>query len=272
VSQIKNLIMETKTIEQLPNLGSRDTIRSNSTAFGDLVKIALDKIVVRGNFNVRTDMGNLEELADSIIENGQTIPGRVDVLEDGTFALVDGHRRYEAHKIIADRGYETFFIAIVNGKKTTEEQRILQMFTTQDNKPLAVHEVAELISRLVNLGHDQTSVAKKIGKTPSYVSQMLDFANETPEIKNMVKEGVVNVSTVLQVKKDIKDSGERATAIKTAVANNAGKKVTLERITNRMDNKLTAAAEDLINKLKPSEYWTINRVKNILKEHFTNNK
>lgn len=260
--------METKTIQNLPELGTRETIRANSTGYGnEVVKIPIDKIVIREGFNVRTDYGNLEELADSIIENGQTVPGRVDVLEDGTFALVDGHRRFKAHQIIAERGLESFFIAIVNNKKTTEEQRILQMFTTQDNKPLAAHEVAELINRLVNLGHDQVSVAKKIGKTPSYVSQMLNYANETPEIKKMVEEGLVKVSTVLKVQKDVKDSKERAEAIKDAVKNNGGKKVTAESITNKMDKKLTAAAESIIQKLKPSDYWTLNRVKNILKEH-----
>lgn len=260
--------METKTIQNLPELGTRETIRANSTGYGnEVVKIPIDKVVIRDGFNVRTDYGNLEELADSIMENGQTVPGRVDVLEDGTFALVDGHRRFKAHQIIGERGFESFFIAIVNNKKTTEEQRILQMFTTQDNKPLAAHEVAELINRLVNLGHDQVSVAKKIGKTPSYVSQMLDFANENPEIKQMVAEGLVKVSTVLKVKKDVKDSKERTEAIKDAVKNNGGKKVTAETITNKMDKKLTAAAESIIQKLKPSDYWTLNRVKNILKEH-----
>lgn len=260
--------METKTIQQLPELGTRETIRANSTGYGnEVVKIPIDKIVIREGFNVRSDYGNLEELADSILENGQTVPGRVDVLEDGTFALVDGHRRFEAHKILKERGFESYFIAIVNNKKTTEEQRILQMFTTQDNKPLAAHEVAELISRLVNLGHDQVSVAKKIGKTPSYVSQMLNFANETPEIKKMVADGLVKVSTVLKVQKDVKDTKERAEVIKEAVKNNGGKKVTHETITNKMDKKITAAAEDIIQKLKPNEYWTVNRVKNILKEH-----
>lgn len=260
--------METKTIQELPELGTRETIRANSTGFGnEVVKIPLDKIVIRDGFNVRSDYGNLEELANSILENGQTVPGRVDVLEDGTFALVDGHRRFEALKILGERGFEPFFVAIVNNKKTTEEQRILQMFTTQDNKPLATHEVAELISRLVNLGHDQVSVAKKIGKTPSYVSQMLNFASESPEVKQLVADGKVKVSTVLQVQKEVTDGKERTEIIKESVKNSNGKKVTVETITNRMDKKLTAAAESIIQKLKPSDYWTLNRVKNILKEH-----
>ena len=192
-------------------------------------------------------MGELEELSKSILNNGQSMPGRVDVADDGTFILVDGHRRFSALKLLEADGHEPYFLAIVNGKRTTEEQRILQMFTTQDNKPLTAPEVAELILRLVNLGHDQLSVANKIGKTPAYVSQMLGFANETPEIKNLVKEGKVKVSTVFNVKRTIKNQAERTQVIKDAVASNTtGKAVTTEAITGNTEKKINAIANELI--------------------------
>lgn len=239
--------IETKVVSELPELGNEQVRRANSSKVGEIVRIALDKIVIRDGFNVREDMGELEELSKSILNNGQSVPGRVDVAEDGTFILVDGHRRFEALKLLEADGHEPFFLAIVNGKRTTEEQRILQMFTTQDNKPLTAPEVAELILRLVNLGHDQVSVANKIGKTPAYVSQMLGFAHETPEIKNLVKEGKVKVSTIFKARKTIKNQAERTQVIKDAVASNTtGKAVTAEAVTGNLDKKITAAANELI--------------------------
>lgn len=201
------------------DLGNRNVARANSTADGDeIVKIPLGKIVIRDGFNVRQDYGDIEGLADSILGCGQTLPGRVDILADGRFLLVDGHRRYKACLLLAEMGNEEpFFRAIVNNSKTTEEQRILQMFTTQDNKSLAPHEIAELIARLYNLGYNQITVAKKIGKTPAYISQMLSYANESPAIKDEVVNGHINVSTVLQLQKEIPVQSERIAAVKKAV-------------------------------------------------------
>jgi ParB family chromosome partitioning protein len=202
------------TTEMLANTA---TIRENSTRGEDIVKIALDKIVVRDGFNVREDYGDIEGLAYSMIENGQLVPGRVDALADGTFCLTDGHRRFKAMQKLADLGHEPLFKAIINAKKTTEEQRILQMFATQDNKPLLPNEVAELINRLINLGYKQTDVAKKLGKTGAYVSQMLSYVTESPLIKDEVKGGNISVAAVLDLQKLIPNKDERVKAVKSAV-------------------------------------------------------
>lgn len=219
-NQIKQTKMKKVIIKQFSkeNLGGRDTVRENAKRSSEeTVLIALDKVVIRKGFNVRQDMGDLSLLAASILHNGQTVAGRVDVLQDGSFVLSDGHRRYLACLLLEKEGHEVFFKAIVNGKTTTEEQRILQMFTTQDNKPLEPHEVAELIKRLINLGHQQNEVAIKIGKTDAYVSQMLSFANETPTVKRAVQEGKLTVSAALKIKKEIPDDTERSAAVSNAI-------------------------------------------------------
>lgn len=240
--------VEMKEVAELPGLGTIALINQNSTKTGEIKKIDLNKIVVREGFNVRQDLGNLDELAQSILENGQSVPGRVDILEDGTFSLVDGHRRFQALLILEGQGHEPKFLAIVNGTRTTEEQRILQMFTTQDNKPLESHEVAELVLRLINIGHDQKSVAQKIGKTVAYVSNMLSFATEAPMIKDLVKKGKVSMSTVTKVKKIEKNETKRAEMIQNAVNNSDGRKpVTAEAITGITDKKIKAVVQKFID-------------------------
>lgn len=237
----------TTTIAELSskNLGSRIIARENSTADGEaIVKIALNKIVVRDGFNVRQDFGDIQSLAYSILENGQVQAGRVDILQDGTFLLVDGHRRYKACVLLAEMGNEPFFRAVVNSSKTTEEQRILQMFTTQDNKPLQPGEVAELINRLINLGHTQATISKKIGKTPAYVSQMLSYANESLHIKEHVNAGEISVSAVLQLQKDIPVQSQRIAAVKKAVA---AKKETIKE-SDKPDAKVNVSVKDVTGK------------------------
>jgi ParB/RepB/Spo0J family partition protein len=250
----------TKEVAELPGLGTIALVNQNSTKTGEIKKIALNKIVVRDGFNVRQDLGNLEELAQSILENGQSVPGRVDILEDGTFSLVDGHRRYNAMLLLEEQGHEPMFLAIVNGTRTTEEQRIIQMFTTQDNKPLESHEVAELILRLVNIGHTQKSVAQKIGKTVGYVSDMLSYATESPVVKELVKKGKVKLTTVTKVKKLVRNEKERTAMIVDAVDNNTtGRAVTTEGITGITDKKIKAVVDKLVTlyEIDPSEKDTI---------------
>jgi len=249
-------------------LGNRNTVRDNTQRGEEIVKIELSKIVVRENFNVRQDYGDIDSLAYSILENGQTSPGRVDVLVDGTFVLTDGHRRFKAMQLLAELGHEPFFKAIVNTSKTTEEQRILQMFTTQDNKSLQPNEIAELINRLINLGHNQVSVAKKIGKTPAYISQMLSYANESPAIKEEVKKGNMTVSAVLKLQKDIPVQTERIKAVKDSVhhkvATKSATRITAQKVTGK-DAKQDKANEmaDAISKqfdLPHSEYLALSNL------------
>lgn len=236
------------TIPELTSemIGNRNVIRDNTQRGEEIVKIDITKIVVRENFNVRQEYGDIQSLANSILENGQSMPGRVDVLNDGTFLLVDGHRRYMALKLLAEGGSECFFKAIVNTAKTTEEQRILQMFTTQDNEQLKPNEVAELIKRLVNLGNQQVTIAKKIGKTPAYVSQMMSFANESQSIKDEVTKGNITVSTVLKLQKEIPIESERVSAISNAVYHKTetmdDRAVTVQIVTGK-DRKKEKATE-----------------------------
>lgn len=198
-------------------LGNRDTIRENAKRLGDVVQIPLSKIVEREGFNVRVEMGDIEGLSHSLANNGQQEAGKVDVLQDGTFALVEGHRRYRAWLMVWERtGDEPYFMAVVNSTKTTEADRLFQMFTTQDSKALEPYEVAELINRLTNLGYQQSDIATKIGKTPAYISQMLSFAAESPAVKKMVAAGDITVTEVLKVKKAIPSQAERTTAITSA--------------------------------------------------------
>ena len=219
-------------------LGNRNVARENSKIGEQVIYIELSKIQVREGFNVRKDYGDIESLAYSILGNGQEVPGRVDVLADGTFLLTDGHRRFKALQLLEEMGHESpLFRAIVNDRKTTEESRILQMFVTQDNKPLEQYEVAELFQRLVNLGWSQADVARKVGKTAAYVSQMLSFAQEAEPIKAQVRKGNMTVSAAVSLKNKIPDTAKRVEAVEAAVkskqSNNKSKPVTVTNVVGK---------------------------------------
>lgn len=259
------------------DLANKDIIRENSKRGEEVVKIQISKVKVREGFNVRTDYGDIESLAKSILENGQVVPARVDAMADGTFLLTDGHRRFRALQYIVEMGNdEPLLKAIVNASRTTEEERILQMFVTQDNKPLTQLEVCELIKRLINLGHDQTSVAKKIGKSIAYVSTMLSVANERQEIKQLLSEGKLSVNTVLAAKREIPVESERVEKIKKAVAQaessetTSGRiKISAEEITNKKAQKVDVVVAEIMALCEYYRYDTAiqEQIKEILQKH-----
>ena len=214
-------------------IGNRDDIRNNSIRYDQTVKIDLDKIVVRKSFNVRKDYGDIEALAKSILENGQVLPGIVDVLKDGRFVLTDGHRRFEALKLLQKQGIDLRFLTVVNKAKTTEEQRIIQMFTTQDNKHLEPVEVADLIQRLLKFGNSQKEVAEKIGKSNSYVSQMASFSKESEVVKEAVQKGNLSVTQALKIKKEIASPTARNEAIQKTLSENPNKKIDADKVVGK---------------------------------------
>lgn len=252
-------------------LGNTATVRENSQRFQEIVKISLDKIVIRENFNVRNSYGNIEELANSILENGQTIAGIVDVMANNTFCLVEGHRRFKALQYLQEQGHEgIFFKAVVNTQKTTEEQRILQMFTSQDNKQLEPYEVAELLKRLINLGYTQKSAAQKIGKTPAYISQMLSFANEPEAIKAMVREGKLTVNTALKTAAAIPNTAERIEKVKEAAENaKQGEKITTEKIAGKKPSPCAELMDLLMETLDYLEEQPANEESTTIAEKIT---
>lgn len=261
-------------------LGNRETIRQNTSRGEEIVKIELSKIVIDPEFNVREDYGDTEGMAKSLLENGQQQLGRVDVLANGTFLLIDGHRRYRGMKLLEDQGHEPLFKAIVNSSKTTLEDRLFQMFITQDNKQLAPHEVAEIITRLINMGHTQSTIAKKIGRTDTYVSQMVAFSKESPAVKEMVKNGEISSTAVRILQKKIPEQAARTEAIVKAISDHKSddktnaKSVSVAKVTGKKskeDNsdKIAELAEKILEQYKIEGIDELIKLQLLIGEYFS---
>ena len=63
----------------------------------EILWISPKELQVEEGFNVRYDYGNIEELSNSIVENGVKVPLRVYEKKDsGEKVIIDGHRRFNA--------------------------------------------------------------------------------------------------------------------------------------------------------------------------------
>lgn len=208
---------------------------------GDLYKIPVSALVEEEGFNVREDYGDLESLALSIEESGVINPIHVYKKND-KWVLIDGHRRYRAAKIVEARTGTVIYIPAVlaNAKTTSKEERCLDLILTNDGKHLEPYEEAEVYKRLVSYGWTASKIAKKVGKSDTYVGNLLTFTTVATEIKDMVKEGKLSTSLVTDTIKanGSVEAGEEA--LKDAVAKSEGKPVKRETVKN-LDKKVSLA-------------------------------
>lgn len=200
----------------------------------DLFHVMFSDIVVEEGFNVRYDYGDIEELTDSVIENGVKVPVRGAKNKEGKYVLTDGHRRYTAVKnAIENRKVkeESLLIPLIpDGKASTEEDRILGMIIYNDGKKLTLLEEAEVYKRL-EATMSQADISRKVGKTPTHVSNLIKLANTSDKVKKQIKDGKVSASLIIE---ELKLKSEDAVVASVDAAHKAsgGKQVSKKHLAN----------------------------------------
>ena len=203
---------------------------------GAILNFRRSQIHIDPDLNIRDlstidNVAHIEELAALIEENGFTSIIRV-FSRDGKYLVDEGHCRMAAVDLLISRGKwddETMLIpAFPAGKGKSELEMIAGQFTSNGtSKALNAREAAANVLRLMNLmGQDEEKVARKIGRSRSYVSQLLSF-NEaaTPEVHAAIERGEISQSQAATVLR--KEGGKKgAETIQKAVqaAKSSGKK------------------------------------------------
>lgn len=152
----------------------------------DIDKIIPNKHQPRTSF----DDTNIQELADSIRENGVIQPlivthsDRPDVYE-----LIAGERRLRASKL-ANLLTVPVVILEVDNENSLLEMALIENIQRTDLNPM---EEAEAYSKLIErFGYTQEETAKKVGKKRSTITNMLRLLNLPLFIKTDIIEGVLS--------------------------------------------------------------------------------
>jgi ParB/RepB/Spo0J family partition protein len=209
----------------------------------DLLHIDARSINVVDGFNVRQDYGDIEELAQSIKENGIRNPLR-GYKEKGEYYLTDGHRRLQAVMLLVATGAE-IRVPFITEKNPSEEKRIIDMYICNDGKKLTPLEEAEIVTRLQNLGMTSKEVAAKLGCTEAHICNMRAIADLPTKLKNRIKGNEISSTLVLSIVRGNKAmSIEQITAKVENVlekAKTTGTKVTKKHVDAEME-KLNSLA------------------------------
>ena len=202
-------------------LGARNDIdKIFKRASTRIYKIPLDNVVFRDGFNIKQySKETIEQVADSLEATGQLVDCIGDILANNHCMLVDGHKRYFGMLRLRERNEEKgikteyFLRCIKLPTETTDIDRILIMGLTQDNQQFSQTEWAAYIQLLVDAGMPQKDIAKKFGRTDAWVSQLMKYNREIPEIKELVDNGKISVSAVVKLNSQVPDADKRLQVI-----------------------------------------------------------
>ena len=161
----------------------------NETKEGDIIDIPLDEI--RSNpYQPRKefDEQSLQEFADSIKEHGIIQPIIVKKSIKG-YELIAGERRTRASKIA---GKKT--IPAIVRDMTDEEMMEIALIENIQRENLNPIEEASAFQRIIETTKmTQEEVAKKFGKSRSYITNILGLLNLPTKVKNQVQEGKLSM-------------------------------------------------------------------------------
>ncbi|MFJ5549825.1 ParB/RepB/Spo0J family partition protein [Streptomyces sp. NPDC093225] len=162
-------------------------------------------------FNLREELTELDELAESLRVRGQlqplavatrmafmeAHPGQIDGLGRAPFVVIDGNRRLAAARLA---GLTTMHIH-VNDALSASAADILEsaLIANIHRADVAPMDQARALQELVDVHGSQAKVAKRLGKTPAWVSQRLALLNLTPTLQEKVETGELKVEPARRI-------------------------------------------------------------------------
>ncbi|MFD4860658.1 ParB/RepB/Spo0J family partition protein [Streptomyces atratus] len=169
------------------------------------------RLLAHNPFNPREELTEIEETAASLREKGQiqpiTVvrrvafltahPGQDEVLGEAEYVVIDGNRRLAS---AGEAGLEELRIDVNDALAATAadilESALIANVHRVDVAPL---DQAKALQELVGVHGSQGQVAKRLGKTPAWVSQRLALLELTPELKKDVESGKLKVEPARRI-------------------------------------------------------------------------
>jgi len=207
------------------------------------VVIAYKDIRIGEDFNGRKVMKDIEELAESIQENGLIQPlvvreGGPDKSSEGrrTYFLVAGERRYRALGLLKRTQVE---VKLVKGN--SQDAALLNIVENAQRLNLEPFEEAkQLVAVMERHKLTQAQLAKKIGKSEPYISQRIALLKNTaPEVKEAVENGVITPTHAREMVTLPKDQ-QREVLQDIVDKKKNGKKVSVAEVKDEADKRKAA--------------------------------
>jgi ParB family chromosome partitioning protein len=185
------------------------------------------KLLAHNPFNPRDELTEIEETAESLRVKGQiqpvTVarreaflaahPGQEEEIGTAEYVVIDGNRRLAAAHLadLAELRIDVNDELAASAADLLESALIANVHRV-DVPPL---DQAKAIQELVQVHGSQGQVAKRLGKTPAWVSQRLALLELTPDLQEKVETGELKVEPARRIGRLPKE--QQATAARDAM-------------------------------------------------------
>jgi ParB family chromosome partitioning protein len=133
------------------------------------------------------DEEKLAELAQSIRENGLLQPIVVREAEKGRYEIIAGERRWRACQLAGIKKITVIVRSYSEQAATTAS--LIENIQRENLNPLEEAEAYQVLMK--RFGLTQEEVSRRVGKSRPFIANMLRLLNLPPEIKEMVREGLL---------------------------------------------------------------------------------
>lgn len=156
-------------------------------------RLPVDQVVEATENTRRTSWGNLDELAQSIREQGQITAGVVRPIGPGRFELVVGARRFRAVQLAGLPFFRTEVREMDDA--AAHETRMVENNQREDVSPLEEAEAFRVAK--VTHGRSVEEIAARLGRTPAYVYQRLRLLELAPDVRALLEQERIGIDSAL---------------------------------------------------------------------------
>ncbi|OOZ40161.1 ParB/RepB/Spo0J family partition protein [Solemya elarraichensis gill symbiont] len=175
-----------KASEKVAETDSNNQNESTATATGDSIAHLGVDLVQRGRYQPRRnfDKEKLQELADSITEQGIVQPIVVRPIGEGKYEIIAGERRWRAAQLA---GLSEVPVVVRDvDDKSAMAMALIENIQRDDLNPL---EEADALQRLISeFGLTHQQIAQAVGKSRTAVTNYIRLLDLEAEVKRMVDE------------------------------------------------------------------------------------
>jgi ParB family chromosome partitioning protein len=237
--------------ENLTGGNIKAAMKEAGASSSDLWMVPIGDIRVLSGFNVRTRNdeydAHIKEISESILANGfyKDKPLAGYVAREGlvnVIYLTDGHSRLEAAKIAIAGGAEISVLPVVTKPAGTSlEDLTVGLVTSNSGRPLTPIEKGAVCKRLLGFGWDVAMIAKRLGLTKSYVTDLINLTGAPIALRSMVESGEVSAANAVTAIRKHGDKAAEVVGEKLTSAKASGKKkVTKKSLAPKSDVLKTA--------------------------------
>jgi ParB family transcriptional regulator, chromosome partitioning protein len=154
------------------------------------------------NAESRHDLGDLDQLEESIKENGVLEAVSAYKQKDPTdgedyYYLTNGRRRFLAAGQLKEKTGVEIYFPVLTKKKVNDELATIERLLRNEGKAYTPYEICLEIQKLINWKWSERDIAKKLGRSENHIKNLLSLANAPKEVQNLVAGGHVSATLAI---------------------------------------------------------------------------